>query len=189
MTLGKLLTPTRIFVIMVAILLVYILTNYSNDKQWNTMDSYTGNGIGNNYNGIPSMLNEPSMAWGPSSSYVQQQPPPLSSSPTPSSLSKSSGNYSSNSNITNPSDLLPKDGNSDWTRLNPASNNNGIVAPDLLSAGSLIGLDTVGQTLRNANLQLRSDPVIPVAPVGPWNQSTIEPDLIRAPFEVNSCTR
>jgi hypothetical protein len=53
-----------------------------------------------------------------------------------------------------------------------------------LSAGNLIGLDTVGQTLKNANLQLRSDPIIQKMNVGPWNNSTYEADLGRVPMEI-----
>jgi hypothetical protein len=84
---------------------------------------------------------------------------------------------------TNPSNLLPRDQNSEWSALNPVNNNNPAI-PDLLQAGYHIGLDTIGQTLRNPNYQLRSDPVIPKAEVGPWNMSTIEPDLGRVPLEV-----
>jgi len=85
--------------------------------------------------------------------------------------------------ITNPSDLLPKDQNTEWAALNPVNNANPAI-PDLLQAGYHIGLDTIGQTLRNPNYQLRSDPIIPKAQVGPWNMSTIEPDLGRVPLEV-----
>jgi len=85
--------------------------------------------------------------------------------------------------VTNPTDLLPKDQNSEWSALNPVNNGNPAV-PDLLQAGYHIGLDTIGQTLRNPNYQLRSDPIIPKAQVGPWNLSTIEPDLGRVPLEV-----
>lgn len=85
--------------------------------------------------------------------------------------------------VTNPSDLLPRDQNSEWAALNPVNNNNPAV-PDLLQAGYHIGLDTIGQTLRNPNYQLRSDPIIPKAQHGPWNMSTIEPDLGRVPLEV-----
>jgi hypothetical protein len=92
--------------------------------------------------------------------------------------------------VTNPSDLLPQDNNSQWAALNPVSMNQGNVnMPDLLQAGYHIGLDTIGQTLRNANQQLRSDPVIPVQVVGPWNQSTIEPDLGRTPLEIGHCIK
>jgi hypothetical protein len=87
--------------------------------------------------------------------------------------------------VANPSDLLPKDQNSQWAALNPNSMTQGnVLMPDLLQAGYHIGLDTIGQTLRNANLQLRSDPVIPKTSVGPWNASTIEPDLGRTPLEL-----
>jgi len=87
--------------------------------------------------------------------------------------------------VANPQDLLPKDMNSQWSALNPAAMNQGdILMPDLLQAGYHIGLDTIGQTLRNPNLQLRSDPIITKADVGPWNHSTIEPDYARVPLEL-----
>jgi len=93
-----------------------------------------------------------------------------------------SGGYTAQS-VAAPQDLLPVDQNSQWAALNPVAQGN-IAAPDLLQAGYHIGLDTIGQTLRNANLQERSDPIIPKSAVGPWNQSTIEPDLGRVPLEV-----
>jgi hypothetical protein len=87
--------------------------------------------------------------------------------------------------VANPSDLLPKDANSQWSALNPTAMNQGdILMPDLLQAGYHIGLDTIGQTLRNPNLQLRSDPIITKADIGPWNHSTIEPDYARVPLEL-----
>lgn len=89
----------------------------------------------------------------------------------------------SDKDVANPSELLPKDDNSQWSSLNPVSQSNPQM-PDLLQAGYHIGLDTIGQTMKNANLQLRSDPVIQKADIGPWNQSTIEPDLMRVPLEV-----
>jgi len=85
--------------------------------------------------------------------------------------------------VANPSDLLPSDSNSDWGTFNNINQTN-IATPDLLQAGYHIGLDTIGQTLRNANLQLRSDPIIPKKDVGPWQMSTIEPDYGRVPLEV-----
>jgi len=94
----------------------------------------------------------------------------------------------SSQTVASPQDLLPKDQNSKWSELNPTGQGN-IMAPDLLQAGYHIGLDTIGQTMRNANLQERSDPIIPKSVVGPWNQSTIEPDLGRVPLEVGAGTR
>tara|TARA_B100000424_G_C22916042_1_gene487414 strand:- start:1081 stop:1575 length:495 start_codon:yes stop_codon:yes gene_type:complete len=89
--------------------------------------------------------------------------------------------------VATPKDLLPSDENSQWAALNPSTANKGdMVLPDLLKAGQHIGVDTVGQSLRNANLQLRSDPVITKADAGPWNQSTIEGDFNRVPLELGS---
>lgn len=87
--------------------------------------------------------------------------------------------------IANPNELLPTDANSQWAALNPVNMNQGsILNGDMLQAGYHIGLDTIGQTLKNPNLQLRSDPIIPKQDVGPWNQSTYEPDYGRVPLEV-----
>jgi hypothetical protein len=105
--------------------------------------------------------------------------------PTASAPASPAG-YASQS-VANPSDLLPKDENSQWSALNPTSMNKGdVLMPDLLQAGYHIGLDTIGQTLRNANLQLRSDPIISKNDIGPWNQSTIEPDYGRVPLELGA---
>jgi hypothetical protein len=85
--------------------------------------------------------------------------------------------------VANPSDLLPQDSNSQWANLNPLSGS--VPVPvDLLQAGYQIGLDTIGQTLKNANYQLRSDPIIEKKDIGPWMQSTIEPDYGRIPLEI-----
>ena len=83
----------------------------------------------------------------------------------------------------NPADLLPKDNNSQWAQLNPAGKGD-LANINLLKAGYHIGIDTVGQTLRNANLQIRSEPPNPQVNVGPWNLSTIEPDFMRPPLEL-----
>ena len=82
----------------------------------------------------------------------------------------------------NPMDLLPSDPNSQWAQVNPQGAGD-IQGKNFLSAGALIGINTIGQSLRNANLQLRAEPPCPQVQVGPWNQTTIEPDLIRKPLE------
>ena len=85
----------------------------------------------------------------------------------------------------NTNELLPADANIQWAALNPVNMNQGsILNNELLIAGHHIGLDTIGQSLKNPNLQLRSDPIIPKQDVGPWNQSTYEPDYGRIPLEV-----
>lgn len=109
---------------------------------------------------------------------------PATQRSTPEIAQTASSGYSAKP-VANPSDLLPTDKNSQWASLNPVDSSNPQM-PDMLKAGHHIGLDTVGNTLRNANLQLRSDPVIQKANVGPWNQSTMEADLMRVPLEVGS---
>lgn len=107
----------------------------------------------------------------------------------PAADSKQTAGYAAQP-VANPSELLPKDKNSKWGELNPSALNQGdVLMPDLLQAGYHIGIDTIGQTLRNANLQLRSDPIISKADVGPWHQSTIEADLARVPLEIGQGPR
>lgn len=82
------------------------------------------------------------------------------------------------------SDLLPKDAaNTKWARLNPAGQGS-VMHGALLNAGHHRGIDTVGQTLRNPNLQLRSELPNPRRDVGPWNMSTIEADISRRQFDL-----
>lgn len=88
-------------------------------------------------------------------------------------------------NIQNPAELLPKDTNSQWAQLNPSGKGE-LANINLLKAGYHIGIDTVGQTLRNPNLQIRSEPPNPQLNVGPWNTSTISPDYMRPPLQIGS---
>jgi hypothetical protein len=81
-------------------------------------------------------------------------------------------------------DLLPKDQNSVWAQQNPMGPGS-LKGKNFLSAGALIGVNTVGQSLRNANYQLRSEPPNPQIPVSIFNQSTIAPDTNRRPLEIN----
>jgi len=83
-------------------------------------------------------------------------------------------------------DLLPTDSEADeWAEENPEGD--GMVADkNFLTAGHHIGIDSVGQTLKNANYGLRSEPSIPREDVGPWLNSTIEADTNRRPLEISS---
>ena len=83
-------------------------------------------------------------------------------------------------------ELLPKDNSSLWAQVNP-SGEGSLKDKNFLQSGYHIGINTVGQTLRNANLQLRSEPPCPQVKVSPWLQATIEPDVSRKPFEIGSC--
>ena len=88
-----------------------------------------------------------------------------------------------NKDILNPNDLLPKDVNNSWASgLQP---DNELKNVNLLTAGHHVGINTVGSSLRNANLQLRSEPPNPrVENLCPWNNSTIDADNMRLPLEI-----
>ncbi len=84
----------------------------------------------------------------------------------------------------NPADLLPGDANSQWAELNPSGKGE-LANINLLKAGYQIGIDTVSSSLRNANLQLRSEYPNPQIPgVSIWNNSTISHDALRPSFEI-----
>ena len=86
------------------------------------------------------------------------------------------------------SDLLPsKDVNAQsWGAANPEGAGS-LEGKNFLQSGHHVGINTVGQTLRNANLQLRSEPPNPQVQVSPWQQSTINPDVNRRPMEIGGC--
>jgi len=83
-------------------------------------------------------------------------------------------------------ELLPQDNSSLWAQVNP-SGEGSLKDRNFLQSGYHIGINTVGQTLRNANLQLRSEPPCPQVRVSPFLNSTISPDLGRKPFEIGGC--
>ena len=156
----KFFTMERVFVLIVFIILMYALVMYSNGKL--TVSDNMDDGT-----------------------HEEEKKEEKEAEPVPSEQSPGSG-YSVKE-VANPKDLLPNDENSQWAALNPSTANKGdVLMPDLLKAGHHIGLDTVGQSMRNANLQLRSDPVISKKDVGPFHQSTLEPDLGRTPLELGT---
>ena len=159
--LEKFFTSQRVIVLLIFIVIAWALLSYSGSK------------------GSVHDLMSTGDAGAPPSA------PASAPAPVAKQESHSAGNGYALQPVANPSDLLPQDQNSQWAALNPNSANKGdILMPDLLQAGYHIGLDTIGQTLRNPNLQLRSDPLIPKSDIGPWNQSTIEPDIGRVPLEI-----
>lgn len=86
-----------------------------------------------------------------------------------------------------PEDLLPMDAaNSEWAQVNPAGQGD-VKNQNYLTAGYHLGVNSVGSTLRNANMQIRSELPNPRTQVSPWLNSTIEPDLNRKPLEINGC--
>ena len=85
-----------------------------------------------------------------------------------------------------PEELKPQDNSSLWAQVNPAGEGS-LKGRSFLQAGHNIGINTVGQTMRNSNLQIRSEPPCPQVSVSPWNQTTIEPDTARKPLEIGGC--
>lgn len=74
----------------------------------------------------------------------------------------------------------------------PSTEDFGAFSPDAILQGqnyldprAQIGYpETLGGNIRNANYDLRSEPVNPRVPVSIWNNSTIVPDLMRPQFEI-----
>jgi hypothetical protein len=83
-------------------------------------------------------------------------------------------------------DLLPShDASSDFASRYP----NGVGAlseKNFLTSGYHVGINTVGTSLRNANVGIRSEPANPIQHVSPWNNTTITPDVNRRPLEIGS---
>jgi len=77
-------------------------------------------------------------------------------------------------------DLLPKESKDDWFDMPYDKKQMYRIENENLLAGAAtqarIGIDTQGQTLKNASWDLRAAPPNPKFNVGPWLQSTIEPD-------------
>jgi hypothetical protein len=132
---SKVFTMNRVFIVIFAIVTIWLLTQYSGDKFTSIDAMETG-------------MAEPQVRAQPSNNEVA----------TVQALGA----------IANPNELLPTDQNSQWAALNPVNMSQGnILNGDMLQAGYHIGLDTIGQSMKNANLQLRSDPIIPKQDVGP----------------------
>jgi hypothetical protein len=68
-------------------------------------------------------------------------------------------------------DLLPLDANSKWADLNPQCSGD-LQDQNYLTAGYHIGINTVGQSMKNASLDIRREPPNPQLPVSPWGIST-----------------
>lgn len=106
----------------------------------------------------------------------------LSPSPMPFAAAEKPANCYPKNQLA-PQELLPNDPNSKWNQVNPMGAGD-IAGKNFLNAGANIGVNTVGQSLRNASWDLRSEPPNPQVVVSPWMASTIAPDLQRRPLEI-----
>ena len=160
-----------------ALFLIFLINSYSNDKsssseqmsnQRRTQEMYS-------QQQQQSTSVEPSQPLGQNETYASAQGTTTSTQGLPPSCSRAP--------VADPSELLPKDTNSQWAQLNPTGSGD-LQNVNLLRSGHHMGIDTVGNSLRNANQQLRSEPANPQLNVGPWNNTTISPDTMRVPLEI-----
>ena len=171
-----------IIIIIIGIGLFYFLNNYNN-KKGVTFENYkntnfTGYQQENNLN---SNKNNTSGSPGPSN--------PLGYNETSMHISGIKTNMGGikpkDCNIEkmiDPSELLPKDNNKYFNNMNPNGNGD-LKNMNLISGAEKIGMSS--QVLRNPNLQIRCEPPNPIKKVGPWMQTTIEPDLYRRSLDGN----
>ena len=85
-----------------------------------------------------------------------------------------------------PGELLPGDSKTKWSESVPSGQGE-LDEQNFLTAGYHVGVNTVGQSLRNANRQIRSEPPNPQVKVSPWLQTTIDTDGNRRPLEIGGC--
>ena len=87
-----------------------------------------------------------------------------------------------------PKDLLPSPVDSNEVQKFNEQHPDGegiLKGVNYLDATFHAGVNTVGQSLRNANLNLRAEPPNPRVIVSPWLNSTIDSDLSRKPLSDN----
>tara|TARA_B100000427_G_C15443546_1_gene566254 strand:- start:139 stop:801 length:663 start_codon:yes stop_codon:yes gene_type:complete len=93
-------------------------------------------------------------------------------------------------NTLGPADLLPE-GEADqiqtFNKDVPEGGEGILKGVNFLDAGFHVGVNTIGQSLRNANLNLRAEPPNPRTQVSPWLNSTIDQDLARRPLGDGLC--
>jgi len=177
----KSLTKNKTLMLLGGVLLAYALFNYSQGKGMTLsgMDnaSHAQQQAGGSSVDGGSQNFQPSMPQGQNEDYASSSGLNTDTYGLPPSCAKQE--------VVDPKDLLPRDNNSEFSKLNPTGAGD-LSNVSLLKAGHHVGINTVGQSLRNANLQLRSEPPNPKMEVGPWNQTTISGDPYRRPLELGS---
>ena len=177
--------------ILAVVILLYLIGNYYNSKS-NHQEHFNNN---NNYDSYkPGLLTDPpvspvkaSKPLGKNEEYSEVNLTNNTAEDVELKKGKKPKNAYPNDcypkDQLNASELLPADPNSKWAQVNPAGQGE-LGDQNFLDAGFHMGVNTVGQTLRNPNLQLRSEPPNPQVKVSPWMQSTIEADTNRKPMEI-----
>ena len=187
-----------IFTVLAALVLIYFINNYSAKKglvQSGMQSQEHLPPVTNNVLNAQNAINQPQSnpAGNAASCGISGNPAapahPLGQNSGPAGVAGLSTNMQglpsscTRQPVVDPKQLLPKDGNNEFSAMNPKGAGD-VANVSLLRAGYHIGINTVGQSLRNANLQIRSEPANPQLNVGPWNTSTIGPDFNRRPLEI-----
>lgn len=187
-----------IFTVLAALVLIYFINNYSAKKGLIQSGMQSNNQmppLSNNVLNAQNAINQPESnpAGNAASCGISGNPAapahPLGQNAGPAGVSGVQTNMHglppscTRQPVVDPKQLLPKDGNNEFSKMNPMGAGD-VANVSLLRAGYHIGINTVGQSLRNANLQLRSEPANPQLNVGPWNTTTIGPDFNRRPLEI-----
>jgi hypothetical protein len=157
----------------IVLLVIYFIKNYSSKAQemLENVDPSVKDGS------MPLVDSQPVVD--------ESQVSPLYSSGSDNCSPLSTVDYQAGAAIT-PEDLLPKSNMAaDFENQFPVGAGD-LTSKNFLTAGFNTGINTVSSSLRNANLQLRSDPYIPPKEITPFNQTTMTPDLNRKSFEIGS---
>tara|TARA_Y100000389_G_scaffold204999_1_gene261799 strand:- start:7190 stop:7672 length:483 start_codon:yes stop_codon:yes gene_type:complete len=153
--------PEYILGVLAVVILIFAFYKYSNERNMSYM------GMSNN-NLTPSTIN----------------PSPLNNQQLQNVVPDNSVTTKS---VNQPNDLLPSDSASNvFAQTNPLGSSN-LANVNLLNPQQVVGINTQGSSLRNSNLQIRSEPPNPRTNTNcPWNISTIEADQMRRPLEIGS---
>ena len=173
--------------VLVSVALIYFINNYSNGKSIVNEGNKNQDPLGGPSNVVSSEQQQPASGKGcgngnykatgaPNHRFASAAGMETNKHGLPSSCNKQ-GNV-------DPSQLLPSGGNNAFSSMNPSCGGD-IKDISLLKAGHHVGINTVGNSLRNPNLQIRSEPANPMVKVSPWMQSTITPDTMRKSLEAD----
>lgn len=160
---SKFFTSQRVSILVIFLLLAFVLSTYASGKS--NMNLMPNEGY---ENAASSDQPEP-----------QSEPQPQEEEDTADDEQEGFQNHDVNS----PSDLLPTGGDS--SLVNSMMTQDGQMPGNLLESGAHIGLPTTSSSMRNSNMQLRADPIIPKKGGCWWGESTITPDP--NPIGIKSC--
>jgi len=91
--------------------------------------------------------------------------------------------YKNNVTNYNVKDYLPKELNDDWFNTDFSQAKYKMNDDKLINTDKyIVGINTVGQSLKNASYDIRGAVNVPKYTVSPWNNSTIEPDYNLKPL-------